>query len=95
MTVGVQVVTRAPEQDLVAGEIEARIMGQFERSDFGVRGSPVWDELVCCWVDWPVNVNGLDISREEMVGLRDEETVKKLEEELCGLVDDDAWEKEE
>lgn len=76
-------------------EIEATIYGEFEESDYGVPGSPVWDELVNCGVEWPVSVNSEDVTREQMVARVGEEETLALEEALCGLANDDAWDMEE
>ena len=76
-------------------EIEATVVGRFSRNDYGVEGSPVWDELEDCSVEWPISVNNEDVHRHVMVFRIGEEETKNLEESLCGLIKDDAWDMEE
>lgn len=72
-------------------EIEATLRGRFELDDYGVDRSPTFMSLTEVGVEWPVSIDGADVSREEMVVRIGEEETAHLEEELCGLIKDDAW----
>jgi hypothetical protein len=76
-------------------DYEASIAGEFQETDYGVEGSPTLLELVECSVEWPVTVDSVDVSREEMVARIGERETTWFEEAMCGLVDDDAWDMEE
>lgn len=90
---GTQSVTWSDEIERV--EVEASLVGEFDLTDYGVQGSPTILELVECSVAWPVSVDCVDVSREEMVARVGERETALFEEALCGLVNDDAWDMEE
>lgn len=86
---GTQTVTWTSEDETC--EVEATISGTFVRDDYGVQGSPTWDALQECSVEWPVSIDCVDVTREQMVDRVGEQETAILEEALCGLIDDDAW----
>jgi hypothetical protein len=90
---GTQTVTWNSDDD--AAEVEATIEGKFELEDYGVDRSPTFLSLMECDVEWPVSVNSEDVTREEMVSRVGEQETLALEEALCSLIDDDAWDMDE
>ena len=76
-------------------DVEASVVGEFQVSDYGVDRSPTIIELVECSVEWPISINCVDVPRHVMVHRVGEDETKNLEEALCGLVNDDAWDLEE
>lgn len=71
--------------------ISATISGRFVETDYGVDRSPVFLELEECEVEWPIEVNGEDRTRDWMVYTFGEEFTSNTEELLCGQIDDDSW----
>lgn len=90
---GTQSVTWTSEDEQT--EVEASIEGVFQESDYGVEGSPTLLELTECSTKWPISINCEDVPRHVMVARVGEDQTKELEESLCGLVNDDAWDMEE
>lgn len=72
-------------------EISVWLTGRAERSDYGVRGSPVWDEIVDVDVD-QIEVDGETFSEKSLIERFGQDKANDMIETAIARADADAWE---
>ena len=68
-------------------EVEVTFIAQTERSDYGVPGSPVWDEVIDSTIEvYTLSILGVDIALDELP--------KPIQKQILNLADECEFEAE-